>query len=319
MSDSGVVPPEARIFGTFDQLGAAQQRDVVAYLGAAWQAQVGRDIGSLEVDLSALEDLYAPALQAKRLRTMADRLTPIPGRRPHIDRSLFIPVDAIRGFVTAEGRALLEVAGSEHGTHAATPSMLARLVEFYAAPRREWMVQAFVGGDLRPATLGFLVFLLINNSTSASRGLTVPAPSTDEQRLADAVIPVVNAFGTSIGGQPLKGRERERISGNWAVTESRRQMPGIVFHEGSKRVERIYIGDGKEHDAIAGVARALGQRRGFSPEHLDSAFDAATLAYSVQRPLLKSWGLSWETEQHTGAVREHLADAMRRQAGTPGP
>lgn len=318
--------PKDLLFGKFFDLPAERQERVRIYLAQAWQAQFGRPPRTLSVDLDALAGLYRPDLPPKGLRLLADALPPIAGTRPVLHESLFIPVDDRRGLVTPEGRLLLEFMSRSSGSADAdepdtdlTP-LVARLLDFYSRPRREWMTKTVTGGDLRPATLGFVIFLLINGSTGIARALRIPNSASDETRLGGAVIGVVNTFSRGIGGTPLKGRELTRLRSNWAITEASRQMPGLVRYEpkvGSANAQ-AYVVDGAENRTIDALAVALIKRKDFARSALVGALESTVDSYNDVRPLLKSWGLSWETMSHTRDVVARVEESvMRRSAGVP--
>jgi hypothetical protein len=191
-------------------------------------------------------------------------------------------------------------------------AQLVRLAEFYSAPRRAWMSKTFEGGDLRPATLGFLVFLLMNGSVGPEQAFRIPDQEADERRVALSVVPVVNAFVEGIGGKPLQDREASQLSGNWAVTESRRQLPGLVRHlEGPKRrVERIYIEAGRSEAVIAAIARSLRRRPRLDAAVLGAALAETEAEYSNARPSLRAWGLSWESADATNRLTQSILRAF---------
>jgi hypothetical protein len=313
--------PKGLIFGKFFDLPAERQEGARIYLVQAWEAQFGHPPSTLSADLDALAELYRPDLPPKGLRLLADDLAPIAGARPLLPESLFIPVDDQRGLVTPEGRILLEFMSRFPGdpdtdeTGADLAALVGRLLDFYSKPRRDWMTKTVTGGDLRPATLGFVVFLLINGSTGAARALRIPNSASDETRLAGPVIGVVNTFSKGIGGTPLRGRELTRLRSNWAITEASRQMPGIVRYEpkvGSVNA-RAYVVDGAEDRTIDALASALIKRKDFARSSLMNALGNTVNAYEDVRPLLKSWGLSWETMSHTHDVVAGVEESVMRR------
>lgn len=304
-----------RVFGRFFGQAPTDQDRVLRYLTAAWRAQYHTEPRTLSVDLELLAELYAPAVQAKKLRSMAGELAPV-RERPHVGPELYVPVDSERGFVTPEGRILLEIMRSTATGVDRFEDLLGRLLSFYAEPRRAWMAKTFVGGDLRPATIGFVVFLLINGSVGEQRALQIPSATPEEGQLAAAVIPVVNAFSEGIGGSPLTGAELTRLSSNWAVTESNRQLPALIRPKRlGTRIGSIHIEEGKETDTIDHLGAALARRRGLHPRDVEDALISTTEAYLDHRALLKSWGLSWERPQHTRAVCQRIIDVMWSNPG----
>lgn len=307
-----LLPAGSSLFGTYNELSREQRLRTVDFLHEAWRLQFARPLGSFSVDLEALAPFYAPTLTAKRLRSLADALPASRIRRPVLSGNLFIPIGDDRGFVTPEGRLLLEVTAPSGDVNALDERMLGALIDFYATPRRDWIARTFVGGDLRPATIGFVLFLLLNGSISDVRALRIPDSLEDEARLARAIIPVVNAFVEAVGAKPLSGRELTRLRSNWAVSEARAQLPGFVRSEDVDHARLIYIVEGQEANIINTLASALGRRRGFSLAALDSALEALARAYDHSRPLLLNWGLSWASDRSAQELTEALESATLR-------
>lgn len=310
MSDARSWPAKLAL-GDYIDLPFARQRTVADYLELVWEAQFGRPAGLLSADLDALSVYYKPQMTPKSLRKFADELQPVRAPRPAIDNLYLIAVDKHRGLITPEGRAVLELdrklGVDPTGEDDLVLSLVAALANFYGEPRRDWMRQTLTGGDLRPPTLGYVVFLLLNGSVGRDRALRLPRSPDDERRLADAVVPVANAFAKGIGGGPLTGRELSRLRSNWAVSEAGRQMPGIVRNETLSDSQRLsYVADNKESEAIDRVARSVSERRTFNYGALPEALDATSSAYEDARPLLLTWGMCWSSALHTRAVLEEL-------------
>lgn len=326
MSDS-LPRPIRLVFGDFFDLRPERRIEVLDYLGALWQTQFGGPPSSLSADLDALDDYYKPKLTTQALRRLVENLDAVPGRRPPIDAALCIPLDDRRALITAEGRALLEVAGRglSRSFAAATDTdpdlelllgVCIALVDFYSEPQRAWLRQTLTGGDLRPATLGYIVFLLLNNSVGRDQALRLPKNAEDDERLAGAVLPVVNAFASGIGGAPLKGRELTRMRSNWAVARAASQLPGIVHNEPGANDGRLsFIARSSEQAAIDRIAEALVKRRGFNAAWLEAALDDACQAFDRSRPLLLGWSMSWDSTAHTRQVCESLIWATRSFSG----
>lgn len=306
-------------FGAFFDFETAQQEETLSYLRQAWLAQFGQPPRSLTVDLESLSSWYRPQVAAKNLRDLADSLGMVNEERPHIQAELYIAVDESRGIVTPEGRALIELVHArnqpEEDRDAFVISVMARLVEFYSGPRREWMQKTVIGGDLRPPTLGYAVFLLINGSIGEDRALRIPRSQSDDTRLAQPVVAVSNTFASAIGGSPLKGRELTRLRSNWAVSEAGRQMPGLIRNQPTAGKGLLsFIAIGAEQRTVEKIAAALILRKSFDPACLPVALKATTDAYGEARPLLKSWEMSWESSPNTRKVCAQLESAVTRLA-----
>src|SRR3954447_14997280 len=100
------VPPT--LFGISRGLDASELRELVDFLRDAWRAQYAQDPSTLSADLDRLADVFRSHASPKRLRAAASALRPARGRPVHLPRQVYVPVDDQRGFVTPEGRVLLE-------------------------------------------------------------------------------------------------------------------------------------------------------------------------------------------------------------------
>lgn len=306
------------LFGVSRGLEADEAAAIRAYLHAAWQAQYGRPPSTLSVDLETLGDLFRSHVQAKRLRAAAEQLGAISERRPLLPEAVFVPVDERRGFVTPEGRVLLDELGRSgvEGDHVFTRDALltacARVADFYGGRHRQWMRKELAGGDVRPGTLGFAVFLLINNSVGAPRALLLPSAQAEEEALAGRVLPVINAFTVAVGGSPVKPRERERLRSNWIITEAKRQMGRYISRADDDRTVKFWIDVERETDLIDELGRQLARRKGLTAAAVAEALDQALGEYSEARPMLTSWGLAHERAGHTRQVFDAVTTAYTR-------
>lgn len=239
---------------------------------------------------------------------------PPSGLRPPIPEELFIPVGPDRGIVTPEGRVLLEIMAHPDIN---LLGLTSRIVRFYAEPQRRWMHKVVdVGLDLRPQTIGFALFLLINGSVGAEAALIIPSGADDEYRLADTVMSVVDAFSRTYGN-PVSERERTRLRSNWIISEAHRQLPGLVHLVTRGKTGNCYVTAHAEERLLSALADSLAARDdATTPEKVQTSTTSMARAYSRVRPLLKSWGLSWERPEHTTHCLERLgqrfADARSR-------
>ena len=306
------------LFGSFDRLSDKQQNDAVEYLLMAWRAQAGRDLSTLSEDLELLSDLFQPHMQAKRLRSAAEKLSPISGPRPIIPPELLIPCGPDRGFVTPEGRVLIEL--RNHTQDHALQEMTLRLARFYAEPQRAWMAKTLgAGGDLRPQSIGFCFFLLLNNSVGEGHALTFPAQADDELQLAEAVMGVADAFSRAIGGSPVAPRERTRLRSNWIVTETHRQLQGLIRLHDHAGLVRCYVAIGAEGRLIQVIGHILARRPALNLSIVLDSMESVVNAYDYVRPLLKSWGMSWERPEHSREIRQSLETAYVKSMAEGSP
>jgi hypothetical protein len=284
------------------------------YLKAAWRAQYGQAPSTLSADLEILEDLFHSHMLAKRLRGAAEELSVIHGRRPALPEAVFIAIDDQRGFVTPEGRILLDhlEGGDQFTERVLTRDSLllayARAADFYGTSQRQWMRKQLVGKDVRPGTLGFAMFLLVNNSVGVSHAFLLPSSPEEEEALARRVLPIVSVFSTSVGGSPVSPRESERLRSNWIITETKRQLGQYVSRTEGRTV-KFWIEEARETDLIDEIGRQLAKRKDLNSVDIGNAVEASLTAYNLSRPMLASWGLSYERSAHTRRVFTELSRA----------
>jgi hypothetical protein len=305
-------------FGVSRGLDRTERDAIVNYLREAWYAQYNQSPSTLSVDLEILSSIFRSHVQAKRLRDAAENLSPIVIRRPLLPEAVFVAVDDRRGFVTPEGRVLLEyiqtgnVATSKVISRDDMVQAYAVIAEFYGSNHRRWMRKELAGGDVRPGTIGFVVFLLINNSVGKDRALYLPTAQADEEALAKTILPCVNVFTVGIGGGEIKQRESGRLRSNWIVTESNRQMPRYISRLDEQRGVKYWIEPNTEQELIDELGAHIARRKMVSGRILDEALQAARSEYETARPMLASWGLSHERAGHTRQVMDRLLTSYHR-------
>ncbi len=191
----------------------------------------------------------------------------------------------------------------------------ALIADFYGESHRRWMRKELTRGDVRPATLGFAVFLLINNSTGSKRALLLPSSSEEEQMLAGRILPVVSEFSVSVGGSPVRQRETERLRSNWIITETKRQLGPYISRAEDGRTVKFWIDEEHEAALVEELGRQLARRRSFTASELERAFNNTLGKYDFARPMLTSWGLAHERAGHTSMVLNGLLEAFIRASG----
>jgi hypothetical protein len=314
-------PHASTFFGVSRGLEPDERAAIRLYLEAAWRAQYGRQPSSLSADLESLEELFRSHVQAKRLRDAAESLGIIAARRPLLPEGIFVAVDDQRGFVTPEGRVLLDhlmYDGQDDDQVITRDTLLnayALVADFYGRSQRRWMRKELTGGDIRPATAGFALFLLINNSVGRNRALLLPFSQNDEALLAKRVLPIVSVFSTSVGGSPVQPKERERLRSNWIVTEARRQMNRFIARADDEVGSKLWIEGNRENDLVKELGQQLARRKSITFSGLREALQRTLLEYEAARPMLASWGLAHERAGHTERVFDGLLDAYSRATG----
>lgn len=309
------------LFGVSRGLELEERYAIGTYLRAAWRAQYGRPPSTLSADLEALKDLFRSHVLAKRLRDAAEDLRVIAERRPLLPEAVFVAVDDERGFVTPEGRVLLDELekAEQSSAHIINRDTLihayALVADFYGSSHRQWMRKELIGGNLRPATLGFAIFLLINNSLGSNRALLLPSSIEEEHMLANQILPVVSEFSISIGASPVRQRETERLRSNWIITETKRQLGPYIARVDDGRTVKFWIEEEREDSLIDELGRQLARRRLISASVLQAALDNMLAKYDVVRPMLASWGLAHERVGHSAKVFGELIKAFTRSAG----
>lgn len=305
------------IFGVSRGLDRVEIDELEAFLRSAWIAQFGEPPSSPSSDFEKLAKTFRKDIQGRSLRDAAVKLEAISSKRPLLSDEIFIAVDDRRGFVTPEGRALLDELQwiRENDTNFVSRDRLLRalsmVADFYGESTRRWMKKELSGGDLRPSTYGFVVLLLLNGSVGEENAIALPSSAGQEAQLVAVVIPVINAFSESIGGSALAVRESARLRSNWAVTEASRQLPGMVRRsEGPNSVLRFWVVPEREAELINKLGQSLARRKGVTTHIVANAMDAARAAYTDSRPALVSWGMCHEHPKHSQRVASSLTDAF---------
>lgn len=286
-------------FGVSRYLEAHDRLELVEFLRLAWTAQCGDTPGDLATDLELLQPWFRPDLTGriarKRFPSLA-RLSSVPP--PRLSAEAFLVLPGGRGLVTPEGRALLSLL--ENDDDAITDGQLldaqVQVTRFYGESYRVRLGQLLSGGDVRPNTLAFVVFLLINGSVGGAHAFMVPEDPVQERQLAEAVASVLDAFAEGIGGQPLKERERTRLRGNWALTESAAQLPDLVSHEESG----FWILDDAVEEVPERIGTLVARRRDRpSPAEFESALGRMQATYREVRPALAAQQLAHDRPKRT--------------------
>ncbi len=311
---------EARGPATLFGLPLALERDhaeaLRAVLSAAFVAQHHRPPGDLDDDLRAMAAL-APGVRAERPRALVTGARPLEASCDGVPGELLRPLTATRALLLPEGRIVLELlakavddAGRVVFGREALVFALARAADFYGGAQRAWLGEQLRGEDLRPASLGFAVLLLINDSVGKDRALRFPADASDAVEVLRRLAVAADAFAEGISGSKLKETEVARGPQSlWALTELPRQLLGQVV-----RGEPGYWIDEGERDALVGrLGRVLATRTRprIELDRLASAFDDAAERYAdTARPALAARKLAFGRSDRIRSLRHDLLDAF---------
>ena len=303
-------------FGVSRYLEASDRLELVAFFRLAWTTQCGKAPGDLEGDLELLRPWFRPDLTGRIARKRLPSLSRLPCEPPRrLSAEAFLVLPGGRGLVTPEGRALLSLLEAGDSTIPDKPLLDAQVEvnKFYGEGYRSRLSQLLSGGDVRPNTLAFVVFLLINGSVGDVDSFMVPKDPVQERQLAEAVASVLDPFAQGIGGRPLKDRERTRLRGNWALTESAAQLPELVSHEGSE----FWIFEESRTKVPERVGVLVAQRRDKpSLIEFESALDGMQNAYRAVRPVLAAQRLAHDRPSRTESELRRMVAAYRTHSGT---
>jgi hypothetical protein len=307
-------PYISTLFGFSRGLERDELARVEDFLREAWAAQYGQSPATLSGDLDRLKPLFKTNASAKKLREIVNELAVVRVERPELPDAAFVGIDDHRGLVTPEGRILLDelvrlretdelVLGRE-----AILRANARTTALYGKWQREWLTQQLQGGDLRPGTYGFVLFLLFNGSLDEQTGLPMPAEDREELQLAEVVAPVIDAFAVALGGSAMNQREARRLRSNWRVTEARRQL--------FDQVRRVVNGDiaiywiDNEHTAVSVLAERLASRSDLTVDRLQTALKRTVEAYNDVRSQLNAVRLAHDRRTRTERLVTELIDGF---------
>jgi hypothetical protein len=309
------------LFGISRGLDSSELAELEDFLRHAWEAQHDRPPSSLSADLDRLRDVFKTGASGKRIRDVVGALSKVPRRPPTVSDEVFVVIDERRGLVTPEGRVMLEELtrmrdlGEQVLTRDAMLRATARVADAYGGWQRDWLRQQLGSTSLRPGTYGVVLLLLLNGSTSRDRALRLPADEEQERALARAVIPVIDAFATRLGGKPMSDREAARLRSNWRVTEARRHLFQRVRVEDEEGDAYLWIDD--EEETLRLLAERLAARQDVDVDVLKDALETAAAAYMSSRPTLAAWGVAHDRTNHTRHVLSRLESHFLTQRTSP--
>ncbi|WP_152926108.1 hypothetical protein [Microbacterium sp. GCS4] len=285
---------------------------IVRYLTRAWTTEHGAPPFDLEDDLDKLRPLFQSHVTGTRVREHVKALTPVPMSRPFIPEVFFLAVDADRGLVTPEGRALIEAA--QDPTTGQAAGLVNTIAQFYGESLRAWMAKSVETGLVPLPSAGFAMFLLINGSIGQQRAMVFPREKHEEADLATVIMDVASIFSTTVHGPAIKPKERAQLRTSWVVSQAVRHL-GTSLSRGSDRktgLASIWIEEDHTTTLLNDISVAIRARSRATPSDIEAAFDAAVAEYERGRVILGAWGISHERRRQTQQIREDFLEAFYR-------
>lgn len=285
---------------------------IVRYLTRAWTNEHGTPPSDLDEDLDKLRPLFQSHVTGTRVREHVKSLKPLRMSRPFIPEVFFLAVDADRGLVTPEGRALIEAAQDQTEPQAA--SLVDTIAQFYGDSLRAWMAKSIETGLVPLPSAGFAMFLLINGSVGQQRAMQFPSEKHEEADLATVIMDVASIFSTTLHGPAIKAKERVQLRTSWVVSQAVRHL-GNSMSRGSDRktgLASIWVEEDHTNALLSDISVAIRARSRATHSDVEAAFDAAVAEYERGRVILGAWGISHERRRQTLQIREDFLEAFYR-------
>ena len=317
----GDVRSPSDLFGVPFVIRRQDAKQLVDALGELWSTQTGEPTRTISEDLNYLfSRLFNPRTSGARLRAVLAALPDAPAVR---SRFLNPPLVIRTGhslIVTPEGRALYgllrqALEESEDDPIGIDPSDALSLVSLAYEGYREVgvrrlqdAVELLSGGaeGLRLPSIGLLLLVLINGSTSPETAIRRPRDPEELNRLDASVARAITAFADSVSPGTRDPSHFSLYSG-YAVTEARRRLGNAL----GPSPDEIYVENRARDSVIERLARELRRsRRSPETQRVIEAFDNLVSAYRAERPTLASLGLTHESRADTAQLRTQLERAL---------
>ena len=316
-------PPET-IFGLPFALPLTDALLLLKQLQQLWEDQFGRAFSDLDDDLDGLSRFFDPIATGNRLRVaIADvrpaRVSPADGCE------LWMAVGDGRFLVTPEGRLIADylIAATRAAPELVTISRDDALaLEHHLRVRyRTWsqrrlkdVVHLLEGGGsaMLPQSIGAILLLLVNRSTSRERALPKLAPKTGAMAKLDSGLnSVVDAFTDVLAPSEQRARPRSpeqySLYSGYALTEARRRLGGRIANSD----KGVWIEDSSVDEVIKYIAADLARRPEMTSGCAIAAFDALCDRYEVVRPELAAHGLAFSRTGHVRQLKIKFVSALQ--------
>lgn len=309
------------LFGLPLVIGRNDAKQIVEALEQLWVAQTGLLPRTIDEDLDNLfYGLFDPRASGSRLRDKIGALPEAPRLRSRLVGDPLVIGAGVSLIVTPEGRAiygLLQETLSESEDDpigidlGAALSVLDRVYEGYrrVGVRRLQDAVRLLDGEaegLRLPSIGMVLLLLVNGSTSPDKAIRRPRDAKELSRLDASVATAVAAFADTISQRQRDSSHFSLYSG-YAITEARRRLGNVL----GTSPDEIYVEESHIEAVIDRLASELRRTRR-SPETalVMDAFDNLVSAYRAERPTWASLGVAHETRAVTALLRMRLEHAL---------
>jgi hypothetical protein len=267
--------------------------------------------------MDRLASIFGAGATPKRLRKAVAELRPLDTRPPPIPRTVWLPVDERRGFVTPEGRVVLEQLRRlrEENRDSISTGEIASAADLvagiYRGWQQQWIERTLTGAGLRPGSYGWVLLLLVNGSVTRETALRLPSDENEERRLAGVLIPVIDAFAEELGREAQSAREAARLRSNWRVTQARALLFEIVNRADAGSGDAFFWVE-PESKAVDVLGHRLAERKGLDVDTLARAFDQFRRAYEQARPTLSAFAAAHDRPSHTDYVLDAITESFTR-------
>lgn len=297
-------------------MSRSEAEELVRFLVSAWRGQFRQAPASLPSDLRLLGRVFDPAAQGARLREQIAALEDLPTPIPNLPPEIFLQAGTNKGLVTPEGRIAIECL--ERKLAPADGHIVIALEDIAWANRvvadtyRDWGRKRLLD-VIRPRravpipTIAFALALLINGSVGPDRALPIATEHVKEEELSRLFGTVVDAFVRQL--RPKRRRSEDfRLRGGWIITESTRNLFGLVKNER----RRIWITEAGAVELPLRLGRELARHHGIGRVAAQDAVDRLIDSYHQARPQLVSFGLAYERPRRTTEIRNEFLAGLPR-------
>jgi len=295
----------------------------------------------LEHDLDACRRYFNPVLTG---RTVRERLGALPPPPP-IESIPMSPMTFDCGdgklLPSPEGRAALELLGTVlDGTHDPVERnlelelpLVERVLAVYSDVSRHRLQQVIDLQEgvepLRIPSIGVVLVLLINRSTSPERALVRHETGRAKGTIDRAFYAAVDAFASRVAPSRRRATAKESLIKGWTLHEAVRRMPHAIILQdedvdesredsgevasgsGQRRVRKVYVDATLEDRVIDVLGRELADRGKIRPDVLEEALDDLIGEFRQHLSELAIYGLAYERPHETERTRRRVLAAYQ--------
>lgn len=307
-----LAPPDS-LFGVPLALRRADADQLVAALTALWEQHAGRPPDGLDRDLESFEGLFRPTARGATLRRLVVGLGQSSAPTSRFLRPPLILGSAEAQTITPEGRIVLELLRTASPTSGDV--VVLEPDAAYAAEHRayclyrDWATQRLrdvlgvsEGRDsLRLPSIGAVLLLLTNGSTSPDRALRRLEEAADRDRLDRALARIGLAFWEAVGNGERRDTRAFSLYSGYAWTEAARRFPRAIA------TNPWYVRANAVDELLNGLVSELSRRQRYVPTDVVlRGVEALLKAYQREQPVLAGLGMSHYRAAETRRLQERL-------------